>query len=94
MQLETPQGMLKRLKKICFNNLLIFFKYFFIDKKDKERERARLSRDGEGRAPHPPTPSRDGEERATGRLGLGGFRALRRYGWGWRGGGCALRRHD
>ena len=41
-----------------------------MDEKDKERERAKLSRDGEGRAPHPPTPSRDGEECAT-REGVG-----------------------
>ena len=38
---------------------------FYIDEKDEERERARLSRDGEGRTP-PPTPSRDAEERAGG----------------------------
>ena len=36
-----------------------------IDEKDEERERARLSRDGEGRAPHLfPISSRDGEGRA------------------------------
>ena len=29
----------------------LVFGYLFIDQKDKERERARLSRDGEGRAP-------------------------------------------
>ena len=45
-----------------------------IDEKDKERERARLSRDGEVRTP-PPTPSRDGEERAPPAPAPGG-------GWG------------
>ena len=57
---------------------------FYIDEKDEERERARLSRDGEGRAFHPTpplTPSRHDEVRALG---------------GWEGGGgggevCALR---
>ena len=40
---------------------------FYIDEKDEERERARLSRDGEGRAFHPtppPTPSHLNEVRA------------------------------
>ena len=32
----------------------ITLKYLFIDQKDREREQARLSREGEGRAPHPP----------------------------------------
>ena len=39
---------------------------FYIDEKDEERERARLSRDGEGRAFHPtppPTPSHLNEVR-------------------------------
>ena len=62
---------------------------FYIDEKDEERERARLSRDGEGRAFHPtppPTPSHLNEVRE---LGVGveggwgrGVRALRCDGWG------------
>ena len=49
---------------------------FYIDEKDEERERARLSRDGEGRAFHPtppPTPSHLNE--------------VRELGEGWEGGG-------
>ena len=62
----------------------LYYSHLPIDQKDQERERARLSRDGEGRAPHHPTPSRDSEERATrevGGGGLGGLRALRGHGW-------------
>ena len=45
----------------------------FIDQQDKERERARLSRDGEGRAP---TSRIDGERRALGGWVGVGVRAL------------------
>ena len=69
-----PRGDGKKYKKMIF-----YKKYLFIDQKDKER--ARLSRDGEGSAPHPPNPSRDGEERAWGRGGGAGRRER---------GGCAL----
>ena len=71
---------------------------FYIDEKDEERERARLSRDGEGRAFHPtppPTPSRHNEVRVPPAL-TPIPSPLCCDGWGWEvgwGGMRALHRH-
>ena len=90
MQLETPPGLPKNFWKHIF---IIFLNIYLSTKKIKsesERGSAVTAKDAPPTPPPPAVTAKSAERGGggVGERGLGGFRALRRHGWGWGVGGA------